>query len=103
MLKSLIPLALLPLLASPAFAQEAVPNIHIRVADLDLRQHADVAKLDRRIDSAAEKLCSTAPLTTASKITALRCRTAVRDSAKPQRDQLVAVANGNMLASARPN
>lgn len=101
----------LGLAAAPVHAADAdvvvtgrasdLPTATVRYADLNLASDEGIARLDRRIDYAARKLCGTihAVQEYNSRMAISGCQDAVFTSAKPQvKALLAAVENGQRLA-----
>jgi UrcA family protein len=74
--------------ASPAFGAELVvnaPTARVSYADLDLASRAGVHKLVRRVDAAADRLCTGIGIETlADRLDGARCRAATIAAAVPQ-------------------
>ena len=93
-------------LVAPAQAQSgsAQPaSLSVEYSDLDLSNPADVRRLDRRIEIAAEQACG--PVSSADpegRIEVRRCRNNTRQAALRQRDRAIAAAqmgSSTVLAS----
>ena len=76
---------------TPAFGAELVvngstaPTARVHYADLDLRRAAGVAKLEQRIEAAADRLCiGTGVETLSARLDGFKCRDATIAAAAPQ-------------------
>jgi UrcA family protein len=82
--------------ASPAFGAElvvngAAPTARVSYADLDLASQAGVAKLERRVSAAADRLCVGIGIETlTARLAGQTCRDAAIASAAPQIQRAVA-------------
>ena len=90
--------------AVPARAAEAAPSTTVRFADLDLTTQSDVARLDRRLRSAATIVCGTADMRDLSRTRIVdQCRKVALDGAAPQVASVIEQArNGTRFANATP-
>jgi UrcA family protein len=62
-----------------------VPTVRVGYADLDLRSTAGVARLERRVAAAADKLCiGVGEEALADRLAGFRCRDATIAAARPQ-------------------
>lgn len=76
---------------TPAFGAEMVvkgsnaPTARVSYADLDLRHQAGVARLERRVAAAADRLCIGVGIETlAARVDGFKCRDAAITAAAPQ-------------------
>ncbi|AHE56908.1 UrcA family protein [Sphingomonas sanxanigenens] len=93
----------LPVLPSPAFAQDNAAPIKVEYRDLDLSSPQGIGQLDRRILTAVERTCSTWSIDTLKhRAEFAACRRAKIAEVAAQRDRAVAQARpGAQVAVAR--
>ena len=85
--------------AAAAQAGQAMPSVEVSFADLNLASDEGVAVLDRRLDSAIEKVCGgPIPMNLSSAAPIKRCIKATRELADTQRDLAVRSERGSQLA-----
>jgi UrcA family protein len=85
-------IAALAIGTAPAFAASDPVTAEIAVADLDLSNPQDQARLDRRVESAARQICHSGLRASAARAGELRCIETVLASAKPQVEMALANA-----------
>ena len=87
--------------ATPALASNtAVPQVDVRIDDLDLARATDRDRLDQRIDNAARRLCVSGARGIDAIRAEQRCIALVRAEAAPQTERAVAMAqSGRRLAT----
>jgi UrcA family protein len=79
--------------AAPAAAETETNSIEVTIADLDLAQAKDVARLDRRLGVAIRRVCGTPDdRSLAAMLAVTACRLDAGARVSPQRDLAIAEA-----------
>lgn len=96
MLKSLILTASIALAAAvPATAADRDDSAQVRIDDLDLASPSDQQRLDRRVASAARRLCTDGTRGVVAMQHEQRCIALALESAAPQAERAIALARTN--------